>query len=242
MVRHPEEPRPWLVCVHGIRMGSPRGCFLLFRLRYLHLKLKLNILCPVLPIHGLRRTGPVSGDRVFSGDVMDAVHAGAQAMWDFRRLTAWLREEQDAPGIGVMGHSLGGYAAALLACLDSNLDCAFLGNPAVDPSGMFWRNAPSVTTASLKAAGVSETDMSTLMRVVSPLAMEPLLPKERFGILAGSGDRVIPATEAYNLWRHWDEPRIVWHHGSHRVFLHTPEGKTLLEDTLKSAGMLVEPG
>lgn len=240
MVRHPGEPRPWLVCLHGIRMGSPGAGFALFRLRRLHLKLKLNVLFPVLPIHGLRKVGLVSGDRVFSGDVMDAVHAGAQAMWDFRRLTAWLREEQGAPAIGVMGHSLGGYAAALLTCLDDNLDCAFVGNPAVDPTRMFWRNAPSVTTSSLKAAGVNEAKMSTLMRVVSPLAMEPLPPEERLGILAGAGDRVIPASEAHSLWRHWGEPRIVWHQGTHRDFLHTDEGKNLLADTLRVAGMLPE--
>lgn len=238
MVRHPGEPRPWLVCLHGIRMGSPGGGFSLFRLRRLHLKLRLNVLFPVLPIHGLRKVGLVSGDRVFSGDVMDAVHAGAQAMWDFRRLTAWLREEQGAPAIGVMGHSLGGYVAALLVSLDDNLDCAFVGNPAVDPSRMFWRNAPSITTTSLRAAGVSEADMSALMRVVSPLSMEPLLPRERLGILAGSGDRVIPASEAHALWRHWDEPRIVWHHGSHRDFLHTDEGKNLLSETLEAGSLI----
>ena len=110
----------------------------------------------------------MSGDRILSGDVMDTVHAGAQAMWDVRRLIAWLRQPgQDAPAVGVIGYSLGGYTAALLAGLESGVDCVISGNPAVDPSGLFWRNALSLTTRYLKTEGVTEEKMDTLMRPCS---------------------------------------------------------------------------
>lgn len=241
VLRHPGEPRPWLVGLHGIRMGFPRLDLLLYRPEHLHHQLGLNLLLPILPIHGPRKVGPVSGDRILSGDVMDTVHAGAQAMWDVRRLLSWLRlPEQDAPAISLVGYSLGGYAAALLAGLESEVDCVISGNPAVDPSGLFWRNALSLTTRYLKTEGVTEEKMDTLMRPVSPLSFPPRIAWERRAIFCGVADRVIPASEAASLWLHWEEPRIHWYQGSHRGFLRTEEGENFIEDTLRANGVLMD--
>ena len=242
VLRHPGGPRPWVVCVHGIRMGSPRGDLGLFRPEYLHHRLGLNLLFPVLPIHGPRRVGPVSGDRILSGDVMDTLHAGSQAVWDIRRLLAWLRVLEGAPNVAVLGHSLGGYVAALLSCLESEIDAVVVGNPAVDPSRLFWSNALSLATRYLKTAGVREDEMALLLRAVSPLAMQPLVERERRAIFAGVADRVVPAIEANDLWRHWGEPRITWYNGTHRDFLRVPEGRAALEAALKEAGMIPTPG
>ena len=235
VLRHPGEPRPWVVCIHGIRVGSPRGNLAFFRPDYLHRKLGLNLLFPVLPIHGPRRIGPVSGDRILSGDVMDTLHVASQAMWDIRRLILWLRND-DAPVVGVLGHSLGGYAAALLCSLEDAIDCVVVANPAVDPSHLFWRNALSLATRYLKTAGVTEEKMDVLLRVVSPLALQPLVSRERRAIFAGVADRVVPAVEASTLWLHWEKPRIAWYQGTHRAFLSTAEGRAFLATTLRDAG------
>jgi predicted esterase YcpF (UPF0227 family) len=237
VLRHPGEPRPWVVCVHGIRVGTPRGNLAFFRPPYLHHELGLNLLFPVLPIHGPRRIGPVSGDRILSGDVMDTLHAGAQAMWDIRRLISWLRIREDAPAVGVLGHSLGGYVAALLCCLEDGIDGVVVANPAVDPSHLFWRNALSLATRYLKTAGVTEEKMDVLLRAVSPLAMRPLASRERRAIFAGIADRVVPAAEASTLWQHWERPRIAWYQGTHRAFLGTPEGRTFIAAALRAAGL-----
>jgi predicted esterase YcpF (UPF0227 family) len=241
VLRHPGEPRPWVVCIHGIRVGSPRGNLAFFRPGYLHHELGLNLLFPVLPIHGPRRIGPVSGDRILSGDVMDSLHAASQAMWDIRRQVSWLRTTADAPAVGVLGHSLGGYVAALLCCLENGIDCVVVANPAVDPSHLFWRNALSLATRYLKTAGVTEEKMSALLYVISPLAMRPLLSREHRAIFAGVADRVVPAAEASALWHHWRQPRIAWYQGTHRAFLTTAEGRALIAATLQTAG-LVPPG
>jgi predicted esterase YcpF (UPF0227 family) len=236
VLRHQGEPRPWVVCIHGIRVGSPRGNLAFFRPDYLHRELGLNLLFPVLPIHGPRRIGPVSGDRILSGDVMDTLHTASQAMWDIRRLILWLRTHEDAPVVGVLGHSLGGYAAALLCCLEEAIDCVVVANPAVDPSHLFWRNALSLATRYLKTAGVTEVKMEALLRVVSPLALQPLVRPERRAIFAGVGDRVVPAVEASHLWLHWEKPRIAWYQGTHRAFLITAEGRAFVATTLRDAG------
>jgi hypothetical protein len=137
-----------------------------------------------------------------------------------------------------MGHSLGGYVAALLPCLEGAIDCVLPCNPAVDPSRLFWRNALSLSTRYLKTAGVTEEKTGRLLRPISPLVLSPLVDHERRAIFAGVADRVVPATEAESLWRHWGEPRIVWYQGTHRAFLTTTEGRALVATTLREAGVL----
>jgi hypothetical protein len=237
VLRHPGEPRSWVVCVHGIRVGTPRGNLAFFRPDFLHHELGLNLLFPVLPIHGPRRISPISGDRILSGDVMDTLHAASQAMWDIRRLLAWLHIHENMPAVGVLGHSLGGYAAALLCCLEDGIDAVVVANPAVDPAHLFWRNALSLSTRYLKTAGVTEEKMSVLIRAISPLAMQPLVGREHRAIFAGVADRVVPAVEARTLWHHWGEPRIAWYQGTHRAFLSTPEGRTFISTALRAAGV-----
>jgi len=238
VLRHAGEARPWLVCVHGIRVGTLRRNLSLFPPDYLHDELGLNILMPVLPTHGPRRTGPIGGGRTLSGDVMDSLHTGEQAMWDLRRLVSWLRESEGAPAIGALGHSLGGYAVALLASLEEGLDCAIVGNPAADPAGLYWANAPAIATHALRAEGIRKDTLEELLRPVSPLAMTPLIPPDRRAIFAGVVDRVVPPAEAVSLWRHWRKPRIGWYQGAHGRFLRAPEARRILEETLRAAGML----
>ena len=112
----------------------------------------------------------------------------------------------------------------------------------MDPSHLFWRNALSLSTRYLKTAGVREEKMKALLRVVSPLALAPLVSRERRAIFAGVADRVVPPIEASSLWRHWEEPRIAWYQGTHHAFLRAPEGRDLLVDTLRAAGVLRESG
>jgi hypothetical protein len=241
-LRHPGGERPWLICIHGIRMGTLNKSLARFQPEYLYGELGLNLLMPVLPLHGARDTGLISGERTLSGDIMDSLHTGEQAVWDLRRLIGWLRESEGAPAIGALGHSLGGYAVSLLASLEEDLDCAVAGNPAVDPSHLFWTNALAVATHSMSVEGIREETLKALLRPVSPLALEPMIPRERRAIFAGTVDRVVPPVQAHNLWRHWDEPRIGWYQGAHQRFIRAPEGRKVLEDTLSAANMLPGTG
>jgi hypothetical protein len=239
ILRHQHESRPWLICVHGIRMGTLGKSMMRFQPEYLHEELGLNVIMPVLPMHGPRDTGGlVSGERVLSGDVMDTLHTGAQAMWDLRRLIYWLRESEKAPAVGALGHSLGGYAVSLLASLEKDLDCVIAGNPAVDPSHLFWTNALAVATHSLSAQGIREETLKALLRPVSPLALEPVVPHEGRAIFAGVVDRVVPPVQAHSLWSHWQEPRIAWYQGAHQRFIKAPEAREVLEEALRATDML----
>lgn len=238
-LQHRDRNRPWLVCIHGLRNGSPHNSSDLFQPEFLHQELGLNLLFPYLPRHGPRRQGMVSGSSLLSGDMMELLYAGAQGSWDIRRLLSWLRlPEQDAPAVGVLGHSLGGYTAALLAGLDDSIDAVVAANPSVAPSHMFWRDGLSAATRYLKTNGTTQKKSDQLLRVVSPLVFEPRIPKEGRAVIASLADRIIPASEPHRLWKHWDEPRVLWYQGTHFGLLRTSEGKEVVRDTLRSSGIV----
>jgi len=240
MLRHPGRPRPWLVCIPGYRMGQPLIDFTGFRARWLHQTLGVNVAIPVMPLHGPRRVGRRGGDGFFSGDFVDTVHAQAQAVWDIRRLVGWLRD-QGAPGVGIYGVSLGGYTAALVASLESDLACVIAGIPATDFVRLARAHAPALLVRAAQRAGFSFERIERLLRVVSPLALQPKVAHARRFLYAGLADRLASPDQASDLWRHWGEPRTLWYHGSHVSFIWEPEIQTLLAEALAASGLVAPP-
>jgi len=237
MLRHPE-PRPWLVCVHGTEMGRPNLDLTLFRAWHLHEDLGLNVVLPVLPMHGPRARGLPKG-AVFPGEnVMDDVYGTAQAVWDVRRLMAWIRAEQPGARIGLNGISLGGYVSGLVASLDEDLTCAILGVPPSNLVELLGRHSglaeddPRRTT--LELAG-------PIGRMMSPLSMEPKVPPQGRFIYAGLADRIVhPREQVVALWEHWGRPEINWYHGGHTGFFQARPVQRYIEAALVQSG-LIEP-
>ena len=236
VVRHDGPPRPWLVCIHGYQMGWPVIDLAAFPPPWLHTRLGLNLIVPMLPLHGYRKIGRRSGDGFLSGDVLDSIHAEAQAMWDIRRMLTWVRA-QGAPEVGVMGYSLGGYNAALLAGLDENLRCVIAGIPVTDFVRTFYRHGPPLHLRAAEDSGLAEERMREVLRVVSPLALEPKLPVERRYIFAAVADRLVPPDQPRDLWRHWGKPRIAWYQGAHITFRAHRTVFHLINDGLRDSGL-----
>ena len=239
VLRHPGAPRPWLLCIPGYRMGTPLVDFAGFRARWLHRRLGLNVLIPVLPFHGPRRVGRRSGDGYFAGDFIDTVHAQAQALWDVRRLLGWIRE-QDAPCIGVHGVSLGAYTTALVAANEPDLDCVIAGIPAADFSRLAKSHVPDAILWAAERLGLSFERIADLLQVVSPFSFEPRVPRERCYLYAGLVDRLASPEHALELWEHWGRPRMSWYNGSHISFLWENDVKKLLLEALQERGFLAE--
>jgi hypothetical protein len=233
VLRHPGGPRPWIVCVHGYGMGTGGIDLRAFEVDWLHRQLGLNVALPVLPMHGPRAPGRRSGAEFFGPSLLSCVHAEAQAMWDLRRLLGWIRG-QGGTRIGAYGLSLGGYTTALLAALEADLACAIAGIPAAD----FLRGAVRVTTGLdalwLQRLGVSLEKARDVLRPISPLALEPKVPKDRRYILAAAGDRLVTPDQVRDLWVHWDRPRIAWSAASHLSALREPELRGLLREALQA--------
>jgi hypothetical protein len=243
VLRHDDRPRPWMICIHGYGMGFPFIDFEAFPLRKLHDRLGFNVVIPVLPLHGARRVGRSSGERFLDGDILDTIHAEAQAMWELRRILTWIRAQQ-AESIGVYGLSLGGYTAALLASLESDLACVIAGIPAVDFLRLAMQHTRAATLERAMRAGMHWPHVAEALRVIAPLAMRPKVDRDRLFVFAGSCDRIVPPQQAIDLWQHWGRPHLSWYGGGHFLFrreipvrrlLATAIERTMLEQATESA-------
>lgn len=237
VMRHPGPPRPWLVCIHGYEMGVPRFDLRAFDAHILHHRYGLNLVLPILPLHGPRKIGLQSGGGYLTGNFLDTVHAEAQAMWDIRRLLTWIRA-QGGEQIGVYGLSLGGYNTALLASLEDGFACAIAGIPATDFIQLTFRHGPPLQVRFAERHGFVHDEVAEVLSVVSPMVVQPRLPVERRYLFAAVADRIVPAEHPRNLWRHWGKPRMVWYQGGHLTFRAHRGVAGIVEDALRESGLV----
>lgn len=212
--RHIGADRPWILCIHGYRMGSNLLDFGMFSPQWLHKKLGYNLLIPTLPLHGPRKVGWASGNNYLDGDLLDLLHAQTQALWDLRSALAWLRDREANPKVGVYGISLGGYNAALLATAEAELDFVIGGIPLADAASVLWRNLPVVHERFYAQHGLTEARFRSILHVVSPVARPVLPPKECLYLFAAAADRIVTPDHPLLLSRHWGVP-VRWYQGSH---------------------------
>jgi len=233
--RQPQRGRPWLLCIHGYRMGTSFLDLRLFAPHILFKRLGLNLVMPVLPLHGPRRIGGQSGDHFLDGDPLDLLFAETQALWDLRRTVAWIRGQEPEARIGVLGYSLGGYNAALLATHEAGLDFVIAGIPVADFATVLWEHVPTPLRLYFEAEGLSRERYQRLLKVVSPLALAPKLPAERLHLFAGSADRVVPPAQPLKLARHWQR-NVHWFPGAHLTFRGERAVVRCIDDAMVGAG------
>ncbi len=233
LLRRPSAPQRWLVCIPGYGMGTPFFDLTAFEAARLSNELDVNIAIPVLPLHGPRRTGRMSGDGYFAGDCLDTLHAQSQAVWDIRRIMSWIRA-QGGEAIGAYGLSLGGYTAALLAALEPRLACVVAGIPAADFIHLGQVHIPTPMLTAALGAGVDWARVERVYRVISPLAMPPRVPKAQRYLFAGTADRIVPLAQPRRLWRHWERPQSIWYRGTHLSFAWEPRLRNWIDSALRT--------
>jgi dienelactone hydrolase len=212
LLRQDDEPRPWVVVIHGHRMGESRDIRFLGS-RRLQRDLGANVAHLVLPMHGPR--GRVDAHSFPGVDPVANLLGVSQSVADARALLAWIRTRTDQP-IGVFGISLGGLVAAMLAALDPALACVVAGVPLTDIAAMLSDTVSSRWGAdALAEAHFLDPAPVELSRLASPLSFDPLIPVERRFVYAAVGDRLVTARQAEALWRHWERPTILWLQGGH---------------------------
>jgi len=159
----------------------------------------LDVALPVLPFHA-QRAGARRGGPPFPGADPRMTNEGfRQTVADLGALARWLRE-RGAPQVGVVGMSLGGYAAALMATVASGIDfvmpmipLASVADFARDQGRLGGPHEVTEQHAALERAN----------RVVSPLARPLVLPPSRVLVVAAEHDRVTPAAHAQRLAAHF---------------------------------------
>ncbi|MBI5480623.1 MAG: alpha/beta hydrolase family protein [Deltaproteobacteria bacterium] len=215
--RHAAAGHAAVVCLHTWAGGRHVIDAAVFRAKWLF-ALGLDVYLYVQPYHGARRPRRtlLRGTLHPSTNVTRTNEAFLQTAWEVRALLAWHQAEAGRGG-GVMGASLGGYGAAMLASVAPEIEFVIAMLPVADMAALMWAHgAGTEARERALARGMTFERFCRLMAVHSPLARpRPALPKERLLVVAGRGDRIVPPVHAEVLWEHWDRPAIHWFPGGH---------------------------
>ncbi len=212
--QHPAERRRGTVlALHGFTMGYPRiDAPVLFASNFFAAGLDVALM--TLPQHGARTPSEArfSGERFAVPNAIDFAHGVRRAVHEIRSTVLWLRETTGDP-VGVLGLSLGGYLTALSAGLYDDLDFAIALVPPVCIGDLAWR----FQGRSLRRGRPSfdYDELRRNYRLHSPLAHPLRTERERVMIVAGRGDRIVPAEHPHALWEHWGRPTLHWYSGGH---------------------------
>jgi Serine hydrolase (FSH1) len=219
---HRDRPaRGVVIAIHGFTMGRPwiDGRVLMAAQWF---ALGLDVVMPILPFHGIRapRWARYSGEAFGSWNVGRLNEAVRQSVYDVDLVRRWLRA-RGGPPVGVMGLSLGGYVAALLAGLCPDLAFAV---PVAAPSSLAWLPQRLFGFGRVTPPGppIPPAVLDAAYRVHSPLTYPLAMPRRRAFLVGGLGDGVVPPAQVHALWRHWGEPALHWFSGGHT----TPFGRT----------------
>lgn len=227
---HADGPRPTVVAIHGFTADLYALNEWFFALPWLY-ELGCDVVLFTLPFHGRRSAtlAPFSGHGFFAGGIAGVNEAFLQAVHDFRVLVDHLTIVRGVEQVGVTGVSLGGYTSALLAAIEPRLVFSVPNVPIVSvlDTALEWRPVGDLLRALMAWKGLSIAEVRRWLALTSPLTYAPLVPKERRMIIGGIGDRLASPQHSRELWRHWDECRIHWFHGSH--ILHLDRGAYLRE-------------
>lgn len=237
VLRHDdEEDRPWLIGIHGYMMDVLTTVGL-FSPKFYHEKLGFNVVLPILPLHGPRKRGKISGDGYIIGDAANTLNAVAQSQWDIRRLHSWIRQQSDAP-IAVHGYSLGGLNTALLASLESDLAMAMPAIALADITKLMWHHMPAHSLRRMTELGIGKDQISKVFTPLAPLKHQCQLPAHRRFAFAGAGDSVIPPEYVNLLHEHWQVDNDLWYQGGHMTFRGNDQVKSYIKAAFSKAGLI----
>ena len=208
----PGAGRPAVLVVHGYLGGQVAFEERFWPLRAL-LRRGLDVALVVLPGHGARRDSPRTRPFFPGSDPRLTVEGFRQSILDVRALSAILRA-RGAPRVGVMGMSLGGYVAALLATVDPTLSFAVPVVPLASIADFARDGNRLVGTADERLA--QHRALERAHAAVSPLARPARIDPARIAVVAGEVDRITPQAHAEKLARHLGAHSLVFP-GAHLV-------------------------
>lgn len=231
--RHDDGPRPTVVILHGFMGGHLALEERMWPIRRLYAH-GIDVLLTVLPLHG-PRTDPRRRFKQpdFPGaDPRSAVEGFRHMVHDHLTLFDYLLDGR-AQQLGVVGMSLGGYSAALLATLDPRLRLAVFDMPLASIPDIALRTGRMIGSDIEKALQVRA--LHRTYRTISPLSRPSLLPADRALVVAGSADQVTGLAHGEALAAHFEARTSVFA-GSHLLPLGRLTAQAPMWELLRSAG------
>lgn len=204
------EPRPTILLIHGYLGGN----YSLEERAWPVLSLYeqgLDVVLCVLPFHGVRKELNRKGPPPFpSSDPRFTNEGLRQAMHDLLSLMAWLKS-QGSPQIGVMGMSLGGYSASLLATLEPELAFAI---PVIPLGSLAEFAREQGRLGQNPAEQLKEYELlDQVHRCVSPLHRAPVISSKQILVIGAEADRITPLQHARRLAQHFNATLDTWQGG-----------------------------
>jgi dienelactone hydrolase len=165
-------------------------------------------LCAVAPEmpHHFHRVGENhwSGELAVCGDLVAMVRAAVQTVSDLQGVIAWLRS-RGATQVGVMGYSLGGWAAAMLAALDPDLALCMAAVAPVDAEATL-RTSPLTAgpiRRDIEESHLSDGQFDAVCRALSPLIQPARLAPDRLLVVSAVHDALLDPAGFDLLAAHW---------------------------------------
>jgi pimeloyl-ACP methyl ester carboxylesterase len=197
-------PRPAMVLIHGYLAGQWAFEERAWPIAWLGRK-GFDVALAVLPFHAQRARTDRKAPPPFPGADPRFTNEGfRQAMLDLRALIRWLRA-RGAPSVGVMGMSLGGYTASLLATVESGLSFV---SPIIPLASIADFARDQGRLGSPREALEQHRALEEATRIVSPFARQSLVPPSRVLVVAAQADQITPIAHA---------ERLAGHFGAHMV-------------------------
>jgi len=204
------EKRPVAILIHGYMGGSYQVEQRVWPLQRL-LRSGYDVALFTLPFHGVRANATHRGAPEFPGSDPRFSNEGfRQVIADLRNFVGWLKE-QGHPEVGVMGMSLGGCTAALLATVEPGLSFCVPVIPLASLAD-FVREQGQLSSVP-EVAAREHALLERIYRVASPLERRPLIAPSRTLVVAGKADRITPVTHARKLAAHFGSQLVSWHGG-----------------------------
>lgn len=206
-----------ILLTHGWCVGNRRLHELEFSISTLYRRLGLDVYLYVHPFHSLRKPSSArfSGELFPSTDLVRTNEAFMQTAQDARAAITAILRHSPAP-LGMMGSSLGGYTAALVASIDPRL--AFVV-PIMAPASfahLLWDHGEGDPfRRQAEAIGMTRDRFHRAWALHSPLSYAPRVPWERRLIITARGDALVTEAHADVLWNHWKRPRRFRFAGGH---------------------------
>ena len=160
-----------------------------------------------LPYH-MRRSpkGSFSGTRLIDADFSILLDALRQGIADTRKLIVGLRAE-GVERIGLMGISLGGYTAGMVAALEGGLESLTLAAPLVD-LGYTLLNSPMIAVGRRMIEHIPAEQITPLFAPLRLNSYKPQIEKQRILLINSMHDKVVYPHKIQELWQAWGEPML----------------------------------
>lgn len=222
---------PMAILVNGFSSGHHLMERVAWPMREFHRR-GIGVALFALPFHGPR--GHAFPPEWPQQNTAFTIEGFRQAIWDLRIAIRAMREA-GASHVGVVGMSLGGYTAALLATVTSDIDFMLPYVPIASIPDVMYENDLVPGTGSARQA-LFEGYREQLMPI-TPVHRQPLVAPERIRVISGEFDRLATVQHGARLSAHFGTSQITYP-GGHLIQHKRSRAFRTALDQLEDAGVL----